>query len=394
MLCLTMAMCHPYDVEYKKVRILATPEGVWFMKRLRCTATQGQINHPSFAVVAAALSFALMAVQGCGRGKEQAESDASPSRPVQVAREKERPDVTLTAPKQVRNEPALKADEPASPVSPQVQSWSISESQVKRSEAERPVSGQTGDGPISRKESSKLSERWMTGSPEKRAQAIRDANLGTRALPAELARIAREGTDEGLQTLLILSREPTGKGLEALMALRMLNGSTQRAAAAAELERRIKEGDVRVVVPAIESYVALRGDGSIDEARRFIEINYRRQDGYGVQVCSAAVNALGKLDTESANTLLMQELNRASEPDWIPDYGSVVIKALVKPDSRNRPSPAVLDALEKYARGLKERMPGHDNPPGRQYYEEKIAEVRELLGDGANGQAIEGAIER
>jgi len=58
-----------------------------------------------------------------------------------------------------------------------------------------------------------------------------------------------------------------------------------------------------------------------------------------------------------------------------------MIKEKVRGSIRIRPprrlSPQARAALSAYADGLTARIPGVDNPPGRKYYQEKIAEARQ-----------------
>jgi hypothetical protein len=196
--------------------------------------------------------------------------------------------------------------------------------------------------------------------------------------------------------LLRLSRETGDMAMEALAALGTVRGDAARAPAADELKKRMTDAGPAVVSTAVAAYVRLKGDEAMPEVRTFLTQNWDRPDGMGQQVRSAAVQALGDLDTPAADRVLIEELGRGVEPGWLPDYGSEVVRALAKPGRKTveksvrgfrsiqpkRPlSMEARGALLAYGEILTRKMPGPDNPPGRKFYEEKIAEVRAVLVD-------------
>ncbi|MDI6774110.1 MAG: hypothetical protein QME60_01770 [Verrucomicrobiota bacterium] len=247
---------------------------------------------------------------------------------------------------------------------------------------------------VSPGEALKRSGQWMNGTAEDRAKAIRSANLGARALPVELTRMARQGAEEGVEALLALSRESAPMGLEAIEALGETGATSLHARVGAVLKERFGDSNVSVVCASAHSYIRVLGDASIAEMRAFVRRNWARSDGWGERVCGAAVKALGELDSSAGDRLLMEELRRANRPDWLPDYGSAVVKALAKTELKEArtnvrghvvvrpPRPLSAEAraaLEAYAAALERKMPGPDNPPARRYIEEKIAEARAAL---------------
>ena len=332
-----------------------------------------------------ALAIALLLACGCGRRQEgagRASEAAPPERgavaalaPAAERADVQQPagDVSAAAPR-----PAATPEPAAAPLPRQLPKEDVREA----------------GAPLPASHASKESGQWMTGTAEARAAAIRVANLGTRTLPAELNRMAKQGSEESIEALLALSREPGRIGLEAIQALSGVGAEAQRVRLAEELKKRLDEADAGVASACIRSYVILRGDESLEEVRRFLPRSYNRQDGLGESVCAAAVKAVGELDTDAADRVLGEELKRVVQPDWLPDYGSAVVKALAKTELKEvrtnlrgythvrppRPlSAEARAALEAYAEGLRRKMPGADNPPGRQYIEEKIAEVSAAL---------------
>ena len=235
------------------------------------------------------------------------------------------------------------------------------------------------------------SQGWMRGSASDRAKALQTAQMGGRRMAEELLRLARQGDDDGVGALAILSREPGDARMSAIEALGSVQTEKMRSRACEELRKLLGDSDVSVECAAVRGYIRVVEDSKLDEARSFIRGNWGRADGWGERVCEAAVRALGERDTADADRLLMEELQRVREPDWLPDYGSTVVAALARTDLKttDRSAPGrirsrrargmtadVAAALDAYAEALERRMPGPDNPPGRKFYEEKITEAR------------------
>jgi HEAT repeat protein len=206
--------------------------------------------------------------------------------------------------------------------------------------------------------------------------------------------LAQRGDDVSVEALLQLSREKEDIGMAALSALGGVRSEGGRMKVAEELKKRMADGGPAVVSAAAAGYIRVKGDESLADVRAFLLRNYERPDGMGQQVCGAAVKALGDLDTEAGDLVLIEELARGVQPTWLPDYGSEVVRALAKAGRRSverrvggrvliQPpralSAAAREALLAYGETLKRKMPGPDNPPGRKFYEEKIAEVRAVL---------------
>lgn len=199
---------------------------------------------------------------------------------------------------------------------------------------------------------------------------IRTADLTNKKLASTLRGLAAKDDEASLQAVMLLAREP---GLEVL-ALEALGGVRAPAAkvrAAEFLKGRFGSPRPEAAGAAAMSYARLEGEAAVPELVGYIRLRWQMRDGYELQAASAGARALGEIQAPAAVAALAAELARVSEPGWLPDYGSAVVAAL----ARSR-EPAARAALLTYAEALQARLPGPDNPPGRSYYQEKIAEAR------------------
>ncbi len=251
-----------------------------------------------------------------------------------------------------------------------------------------------------------------------RVERFKAAKHGARVSSTALAAWAKSGGDVSIGALLLLSRDPAWADLvlEAIGTLRKHPKGAERLEE--HLLDRINGEDVRLKCHAIKIYGQINPEKAVPELESVIRSNWGRPDGYGELICEAAVEGLARAGTADARALLMSQLERVSEPDWLPDYGSVVVAALVKrrenqnksgkiksfsPETafaqeEKKPADALLagnqgmsapllpeirEALLRYADALSLKMPPEDNPPGRQYIGEKIKEAREKARENA-----------
>lgn len=153
---------------------------------------------------------------------------------------------------------------------------------------------------------------------------------------------------------------------------------------------------VELACDALKSYGMVGGAEAVPKLGEYILGNYRRPDGFGESVCAAAVQALSEIPGDASLEVLLSELKRGREKDWLPDYGSKVIAAVGRhdmksggiswvPESRQvgltgKNKEQIRVALLDYAESLRAKLPGPTNPIGQQYLEEKIAEAETLAG--------------
>ncbi len=216
-----------------------------------------------------------------------------------------------------------------------------------------------------------------------RLAALLAAGLGSQKMADELERLGRKSDDISIGMLLALSNDREW-GAQAIRALGGTRTSAARIRVADALRKKLTAADVETVCVAAETYAQVAKNEATPDLQAMIGQNWMRPDGRGQQVCAAAVRGLGSINTPASEQALLDQLARVNEPGWLPDYGSSVVAALANMPqgsvnlqaSARRLSPEVTTALDAYAAALEQRMPGPDNPPGRKYIEEKIAEAR------------------
>jgi hypothetical protein len=208
---------------------------------------------------------------------------------------------------------------------------------------------------------------------------IRTSDMGNKDLVKSLRGLALDGGTTAIEALMLLAAEP-GYEVPTLEALGAVRSPEARDGVGKFLKERFGSRNPHAAGAAVRSYARIFGDAAVPEVAEYIRLRWQMRDGYELQAASAGAVALGQLNTPASTAALAAELARAFEPGWLPDYGSAVVAALAKSKE-----PAAREALLNYAETLQARMPGPDNPPGRVYYEEKIAEARTAaLGRDAN----------
>lgn len=208
-------------------------------------------------------------------------------------------------------------------------------------------------------------------SIEAAVERFKKTEMGRKVLAKNLTALAVARDPRAFKMLLLLADDREFDPPMVLEALGQVDNPANKPAAAEKARAHFADRSIAAVGAALNAYARLKGDAGVGDISGFIRTNWNRPDGYGEQVCSSAVQALGAVRTPAAVGALVAELQRVGEPGWLPDYGSVVVATL----ARQR-SPEVRPALMAYAEGLAAKMPGPDNPPGRKYIEEKIAEAR------------------
>lgn len=212
---------------------------------------------------------------------------------------------------------------------------------------------------------------------EERVKRLKSSSLRPRDFQARIKNMARSGDEVSVGILIALSDERYEE-LAVVEALGAVRRPGQRQRVGEHLRGKLADSSLSVLMASLQSYARVMGDASIPVVKESIRDQWRRPDGHGEMVCKAAVQGLGSIPTPAAQAALIAELDRVTEPGWLPDYGSAVVAELGK---RNTPEAAA--ALRTYADALERKMPPENNPPGRQYYQEKIAEARKA----ASGQA-------
>jgi hypothetical protein len=206
---------------------------------------------------------------------------------------------------------------------------------------------------------------------------LKDPQLTYKLLRAELLALAERGDGPAVETLLALSAEQFQEDL-VMEAMAQVGNAQARPRVAEHLRAKFAGRPIPQIRTALHSYRLLLGEACVAELQRFMRANRARPDGCGEQLCGAAAEELGALGTPPAQAALIAELDRVSEPGWLPDYGSTLVAVLA--EKRNR-TPAVSEALSRYADGLARKMPPADDPNGRKYIEDKVAEAR-AVADG------------
>lgn len=199
---------------------------------------------------------------------------------------------------------------------------------------------------------------------------LKSSTLRPREFQTRIRSIAIRGDSAGVETLIALSDEHYEE-LAIVEALGEVRRQGQRQRVGTHLRGKIADRPLRVMMAAYRSYARVMEDEAIPVLTESIHEQWRRPDGFGEMVCKAAIQAMGGIPSQAAQTALIAELERVNEPGWLPDYGSAVVEELGK-----RRSAEASAALQHYADALEKRMPPENNPPGRAYYEEKIEEAR------------------
>ncbi len=157
---------------------------------------------------------------------------------------------------------------------------------------------------------------------------------------------------------------------------------------------KTRGADSAVVCAALKSYGQVAGSEAAPKLGEYIQSNYRRPDGLGEQVCGGAADSLAEISGDASLGVLLSELRRVDQRDWMPDYGSRVVTALGrhdqlnagtgwmpktrKPELRGKNKVQIRRALLEYAERLRARLPGPTDPNGQRYLEEKIDEAVKL----------------
>lgn len=210
----------------------------------------------------------------------------------------------------------------------------------------------------------------LSAGVEFRISQLKAASVRPQQFRARIRSMALRGDKVSVDTLIALSDEHHEE-VAVVEALGEVHHRGQRQRVGEHLRGKIANGPFSVQMVALRSYARVMEDEGIPVLKESIQSQWSRPDGFGEMVCKAAVEGLGDIPTAAAQAALIAELDRVSEPGWLPDYGSAVVAELAK-----RKSPATCAALRQYADALASKMPAEDNPPGRQYYQEKIAEAR------------------
>ena len=206
---------------------------------------------------------------------------------------------------------------------------------------------------------------------EARIKSLKSSNIRPQLFRTRIEDMAKSGDEVSVATLIALSNEHYDE-LAVVEVLGEVRRPGQRQKVAEHLRARIAGSPLTILMAALQSYARVMGDDAVPDLRQSIRDQWRRQDGFGERVCKAAVQGLGGIPTPAAQAALIAELDRVAEPGWLPDYGSAVVAEL----GRRRTSEASA-ALLRYADALEKKMPPENNPPGRRYYLEKIAEARQ-----------------
>ena len=217
-------------------------------------------------------------------------------------------------------------------------------------------------------------------APDSDAEAIAKAiarlkspDIGMKDLRKDLAALALGKDPRSIKVLLALSDGESGLLITrmAVEALGLVSAPADRPLAAAKTRAKMDDTMPQLAAAAVQSYARLKGDEGVPEVLAFIRNRWARPDGYELTTTSAGATALGEIGTPVATAALASELAQARERGWVMDYGSAVVAALGKCRT-----PEARAALLDYAALLASRMPGADDPNGRKYYEDKIAEAR------------------
>jgi hypothetical protein len=249
------------------------------------------------------------------------------------------------------------------------------------------------------------------------------SKIAWRKLPTRMKMMAQAG-EFTLRVLMALADKPGRIGTHAVEGLGHAKDPDVLPEVAALLKKKFRDRNVETACAALKSYARVKKDEGVPDLTAYIAANYHRPDGHGERVCTATVQGLGELGTKPSHDALLGQLARVDEPTWLMDYGSSVVKALVRHDevsagpagggaarpqqggsfekvmgkaSGKQPAPPpptpaaggtpkktelrgpykdqTRDALVRYAERLRARLPRVLSPNGKKYVEGKIAEA-------------------
>lgn len=220
---------------------------------------------------------------------------------------------------------------------------------------------------------------------EDRLAALRGRALGPRKFQAALQEAARSDDLIAIRVVLKLADDLEAE-LPALEALGLVRYEPAYPDVAAKLHQKLSAASPAVRAAALNSFARIAGDAAIPDAERFIREGWQAGNGHELEVCLEGVRALGQIRSEAGLRALASILKGGARPDWLPDFGSAVIATLASSVQSYEPDGAgssgicsrVLREVEGYAADLDRKRPGADNPPGRAYIEDKIAEADSL----------------
>jgi hypothetical protein len=237
---------------------------------------------------------------------------------------------------------------------------------------------------------------WKNLSPtdqeklEKQLRELEAEKLGSMKLPHRIAGIASRGTAVDIHMVLTLLAKPETEH-SALAALGLVRNPHAKADIAATIKPKITDPRMDISFAAVRSYSQLLGDGAIPEVQQYIARGWQAHNGYELHVCTAGVKALAENKTPAGAMAIASLLNDAPRPEWLPDYGTEIVAAMEQlaryaslKEAAGQPTELLtvrdiaIKALDDYAEALRRKMPDSTNPPGRQYYQEKINEALTL----------------
>lgn len=149
------------------------------------------------------------------------------------------------------------------------------------------------------------------------------------------------------------------------------------------LKARLAHEDFSIATAAIRAYGRNQEEKAVPELVAAVVKNRVRPDGYQLQVCSEAVQALGRMGPAAAAAVpgLAGELGRCGEKGWNPQYGSVLVTAL-----GNIGGAEAKRAIETYAGNLSGMIPS--DPMAKKYFEDRIAEARAAAAGKINRELL------
>jgi hypothetical protein len=211
---------------------------------------------------------------------------------------------------------------------------------------------------------------------------FKNAELTPKKLRSQMRGLARRGDETSFLILKELSESSDFNNIFPLEAMGCIENPRLIPLATEQLKKHFDGENVERSGVALFAYGKLLKEKAAAELQARLVANRRRPDGRGEEFCAAIIKAM-EFCADDCEAALIAELSHVGEPDWLPDYGSLIVTALAK-----RKTPEAQAALLAYADALTLKMPPQSNPPGRQYMREKITEAR----DAAHGAAEEPAI--
>lgn len=209
----------------------------------------------------------------------------------------------------------------------------------------------------------------LSAEVRERVRHFEDAGVPVAKRLAELDELAKKGDGEAAAILMALGNEHTYLNYAAVQAL----GGVKATGVAEYLAGKLADPDPRVICAAVKSLVRQKGDAAAADIAATVKANRQRPDGYQDTVCAACAEALGEMRSAKAVPVLEAELKEAVGVTLQHEYGSQVVRALAA-TGRMEARPVLL----AYAERLSRELPKYDdNPMGKRYIEEKIAEARQ-----------------